>query len=50
MQDRLFALSAVLGLVAGIGHGILSHHAGLPVSLSEQFLQPLQMSDRGGFR
>lgn len=34
-------LPAVFGLVAGVGHGIVSHHAELPVSLTEQFLQPL---------
>ena len=34
---------AVLGLIAGVGHGIISHQAGFPLSLTEQFLQPLQI-------
>ena len=34
-------LPAVLGLVAGIGHGISSHYQGLPFSLAEQIIQPL---------
>ena len=50
MHDRLIAFSALLGLLAGIGHGVISHHAELPVSLSEQFLQSMQIGDRGGFR
>lgn len=33
-----FFLPAVLGLMAGIGHGVFSHNADLPVSLSEQLL------------
>ena len=32
-------LSALLGLIAGIGHGISSHYQELPFSLAEQFLQ-----------
>ncbi len=35
-------LPALFGLVAGVSHGILTHQAGLPYSLSEQLLQPLQ--------
>ncbi|NJN72326.1 MAG: hypothetical protein HC799_05660 [Limnothrix sp. RL_2_0] len=37
------ALPAVLGLIAGIGHGIVSHHADLPFSLAEQITEPLQV-------
>ena len=33
-----------IGLVAGIGHGFVSHHANLPLSLTDQFLQPFQIS------
>ena len=33
-----FVLPAILGLVAGIGHGVVSHQADLPFSLSEQLL------------
>jgi hypothetical protein len=29
---------AALGLFAGIGHGVVSHYANLPVSLSDQLL------------
>ncbi|MEM9978722.1 MAG: hypothetical protein AAF808_13940 [Cyanobacteria bacterium P01_D01_bin.2] len=29
-------LPAFLGLTAGIAHGIISHQAGLPMSLTEQ--------------
>ena len=32
---------AVLGLIAGIGHGINSHYQELPFSLTEQVLQSL---------
>lgn len=32
---------AFLGLVAGIGHGVVSHHAELPLSLTEQLAQPV---------
>lgn len=34
---------AVLGLMAGVSHGIISHHAGFPLSLTDQFIQPLQV-------
>ncbi|MEM9092108.1 MAG: hypothetical protein AAGC93_25655 [Cyanobacteria bacterium P01_F01_bin.53] len=37
-------LPAALGLVAGMGHGVVSHYAELPVSLGEQIVQPLQGS------
>lgn len=36
-------LAAILGLFAGVGHGIVAHHAELPVSLVEQatsFMEP----------
>lgn len=36
-------MPALLGLLAGVSHGILTHHAGLPHSLAEQFLPPLQV-------
>ncbi|MEO0375238.1 hypothetical protein [Acaryochloris thomasi] len=36
--------SALLGLLAGASHGVLSHQADLPLSLTEQFLTPLQIS------
>ncbi|MEO0408096.1 MAG: hypothetical protein AAF289_12170 [Cyanobacteria bacterium P01_A01_bin.135] len=35
-------LSAILGLVAGLGHGVVSHYADLPVSLVEQVVPGLQ--------
>ena len=34
-------LPAFVGLMAGIGHGIISHKADLPLSLTDQFLQIL---------
>ena len=37
-QIAALVLPAILGLVAGVGYGVLSHNAGFPVSLSEQFL------------
>ncbi len=36
--------AALIGLVAGIGHGFVSHHADLPMLLTDQFLQPFEMS------
>ena len=36
--------SAVLGLMAGIGHGFVSHHNNLPFSLTDQIIQPLNSS------
>ncbi|MGB7251782.1 MAG: hypothetical protein WBC73_22795 [Phormidesmis sp.] len=38
-------LPAALGLIAGMSHGVVSHYADLPVSLSEQMLQPLEDSN-----
>ncbi|MBE9033372.1 hypothetical protein IQ266_26920 [filamentous cyanobacterium LEGE 11480] len=38
-------LPAFIGLIAGVGHGFVSHHANLPLSLSDQIMQPLQSSD-----
>ncbi len=37
-------LPAVLGLVAGIGHGITSHYQDLPFSLSEQVVESVQVN------
>ncbi len=34
-------LPAVIGLVSGIGHGIISHHLDLPLSLTEQVFPTL---------
>lgn len=33
-------LPAFLGLTAGVAHGIISHQAGLPMSLTEQLMKP----------
>lgn len=38
-------IPAVLGLVAGTGHGIVSHYQDLPFSLSEQVIESFS-SDR----
>ncbi len=42
---------ALLGLVAGIGHGVTSHYLDLPVSLTEQlfpaseFIQSMELDE-----
>ncbi len=33
-------LPAFIGLLAGMGHGWVSHEADLPVSLAEQLVEP----------
>ncbi|MEM7062971.1 MAG: hypothetical protein AAF572_07400 [Cyanobacteria bacterium P01_B01_bin.77] len=33
-------LPAFLGLTAGVAHGVISHQAGLPMSLTDQLIQP----------
>ena len=33
-------LPAFLGLVAGVAHGVISHQAKLPMSLTEQLISP----------
>ena len=38
-------LSAILGLTAGIGHGITSHYQDLPVSLAEQVVESVTGGD-----
>ena len=40
-----FLLPAFLGLFAGVGHGIISHYAGLPISLTDQFAEILFYDD-----
>ena len=37
------ALPAFLGLMAGIGHGIVSHQADLPLSLAQQMTDSFQV-------
>ena len=45
MNNLSFFLGpALLGLVAGISHGIVSHYADLPLALTEQFVAPLSAS------
>lgn len=34
-------LPAILGLAAGIGHGITSHHQELPFSLADQVVESI---------
>jgi len=36
--------ATLIGLMAGIGHGFVAHNADLPLSLTDQFLQPFQTS------
>ena len=38
----LYILPSVLGLVAGIGHGVTSHQQDLPFSLSEQVIESVR--------
>ncbi|MGF1589039.1 MAG: hypothetical protein ACFCU7_07320 [Pleurocapsa sp.] len=42
-------LPSILGLVAGIGHGITSHHQQLPFSLSEQVMESVQVDSNSSF-
>ena len=37
-----FVLPSILGLVAGIGHGITSHQQDLPFSLADQAIESIQ--------
>lgn len=34
-------VASILGLVAGIGHGTVSHHQALPFSLAEQVIESI---------
>ncbi|MGD1953066.1 MAG: hypothetical protein ACFB14_25990 [Leptolyngbyaceae cyanobacterium] len=38
---KSLVLPAFLGLAAGVAHGILSHQADLPMSLTEQLIESL---------
>ena len=40
-----FIIPSILGLVAGIGHGVVSHHQDLPFSLSEQVIESISGKD-----
>lgn len=42
-------LPAFVGLVAGVAHGVISHQAGLPVSLTEQLIAPFVASETVGY-
>ncbi|NEQ34001.1 MAG: hypothetical protein F6K04_23930 [Leptolyngbya sp. SIO4C5] len=35
-------LPALVGLLAGVGHGVMSHQANLPLSLGQQMVSILQ--------
>ena len=37
-------LPAFLGLVAGMAHGVISHQAKLPMSLTDQLISPFTSS------
>ena len=39
-------LPAIFGLLAGVSHGVISHYNNSPVSLSEQFIVPLNQSQQ----
>ena len=38
-------IPSILGLVAGIGHGVVSHYQDLPFSLSEQVIESISGKD-----
>ncbi|MEL6902803.1 MAG: hypothetical protein AAFP07_17835, partial [Cyanobacteria bacterium J06606_4] len=38
-----FLLPALLGLVAGFSHGLVTHYMELPNSLGDPLMQPFQM-------
>ncbi len=40
-----FIVPSILGLVAGIGHGVVSHYQDLPFSLSEQVIESISGKD-----
>ncbi len=44
MDIRSLFLPALVGLVAGMAHGVVSHRAELPVSLTEQLGQVVNPS------
>ena len=35
---------AILGIITGVGHGIISHQADLPISLTKQLQLSLQIN------
>ena len=42
MNDRTsLIIASILGLVAGMGHGVVSHVQELPLSLSQQVVESL---------
>lgn len=36
---KALIIPGFIGLVAGVAHGVIAHHAGLPMSLTEQFVE-----------
>ena len=38
-------IPSILGLVAGVGHGVVSHYQDLPFSLSEQVIESISGKD-----
>lgn len=46
MKDRTsLIVASIFGLVAGIGHGVVSHIQQLPFSLSEQAIESLKQDN-----
>ncbi|MEL6137894.1 MAG: hypothetical protein AAFR42_10850 [Cyanobacteria bacterium J06628_6] len=45
LQLRDLLLPAAIGLIAGVGHGIMSHQADLPLSLVDQVVQPFTAAE-----
>ncbi|NJK54625.1 MAG: hypothetical protein HC939_00975 [Pleurocapsa sp. SU_5_0] len=42
-------IASILGLVAGMSHGIVSHDQNLPFSLSEQVLESINVNSGSSF-
>ncbi|WP_199194027.1 hypothetical protein [Pleurocapsa sp. CCALA 161] len=42
-------IASILGLVAGMSHGMVSHYQNLPFSLSEQVLESINVSNGKSF-
>ncbi len=42
-------IASILGLVAGMSHGMVSHYQNLPFSLSEQVFESINVSNGKSF-
>ncbi|MEM7794190.1 MAG: hypothetical protein AAF579_07010 [Cyanobacteria bacterium P01_C01_bin.118] len=46
---KTLILPTFLGLAAGVAHGVISHQAGLPMSLTEQFIRSFTTVETVGY-